>query len=137
MSNHLLITLSFQKYLKKVRRHFTEDDIQDNLNEFIRIGLRKGESTLKTVKYGAITIRIIKLRIRVYQAVGRYLVGIINDQEYLPIFIDLKTGIYGKNLGFETEKRVVDMLEKAFQQVLTDYLEHTEEHPRLTKYDLG
>ena len=137
MSRHLLITPSFQKYLKKVKRHFTEQDIQANLNEFLRLGFRKGESTLKTVKYGQVTIRIVKLRIRVYQAVGRYIVGIINDQEYLPIFIDLKTGLYGKNLSFEGEKRVVDMLEKAFQHVLTDYLEHTEEHPRLTKYDLG
>ena len=137
MSQHLLMTRSFQKYLKKVRRHFTEDDIRDNLNEFLRVGFQKGETTLKTVKYGVITIRIVKLRIRVHHAVGRYIVGIINDHEYLPVFIDLKTGIYGKNLSFETEKRVVDMLEHAFQQVLTDYLEHTEAHPRLTRYELG
>jgi len=131
------MTLSFQKYLKKVRRHFSEEDIHTNLKEFLRIGFRKGEGTLKTIKYGHLTIKIVKLRIRVYQAVGRYIVGIINDQEYLPIFIDLKTGIYGQNLSFDAEKRVAEMLEQAFQGVLRDYLEHTEEHPKLAIYDLG
>jgi hypothetical protein len=136
MRKQLLITRSFQKYLKKLRRHFTEQDIQQNLTEFIRIGFRAGESRLKTMTYGQITISIVKLRIHVHQAVGRYLVGIINDREYVPLFIDLKTGIYGKNLSFETDKRVVKMLEKAFEQVLSDYIAHTETSPRLTIYDL-
>lgn len=137
MSKHLLMTRSFQKYLKKIRRHFSEGDIQINLKEFIRIGFRKGESTLKTIKYEHLSIKIVKLRIRVYQAVGRYIVGIINEQEYLPIFIDLKTGIYGQNLSFDAEKRVAEKLENAFQSVLRDYLEHTEAEPKLTTYDLG
>jgi len=137
MSRQLVITRSFQNYLKKVRRQFSEQDIQANLQEFLRLGFRKGESTLKTIKYGNITITIIKLRIRAYQAIGRYIVGIINEQEYLPIFIDLKTGVYGQNLSFEAEKRVTDMLENAFQSALTDYLEHTEEDPKLTRFDLG
>jgi|GEM_PF-1954320 len=137
MAKHLLLTLSFQKYLKKVRRHFSEEDIQTNLKEFLRIGFRKGENTLKTIKYGNLTIKVVKLRIRVYRAVGRYIVGIINDQEYLPIFIDLKTGFYGQNLSFAYEKRVAKMLENAFQSVLRDYLDHTEEHPKLTVYELG
>lgn len=136
MSKQLVMTRSFQKYLKKLKRHFTEQDIQENLKEFIRIGFRKGETTLKTVAFGKVTIVIVKLRIRVRQAVGRYIVGILNDQEYLPIFIDLKTGAYGQNLSFTANKRVVSMMESAFEQVLTDYVEHTEDSPRLTKYIL-
>jgi hypothetical protein len=136
MAKQLVITISFQKYLKKVRRHFSEEDIRTNLKGFLRLGFRKGESTLKTIKYGQLTIKIVKLRIRFYQAIGRYLVGIINDQEYLPIFIDLKTGVYGQNLSFDAEKRVAEMLEQAFQSVLRDYLEHTEEQPTLKRLDL-
>lgn len=136
MKKSLVMTHSFQKYLKKVRRHFSEEDIHANLKEFLRLGFRKGESTLKTIKYGTLTIKIVKLRIRVYQAIGRYIVGIINEQEYLPIFIDLKTGIYGQNLSFDADKRVAEMLEHAFQSVLQDYLDHSEEYPTLTHYDL-
>ncbi len=136
MVKYILITHSFQKYLKKLRRHFTEQDIQNNIKEFVRIGLRKGESKLTTVTFGEVTIVIVKLRIYVHQAVGRYLIGIINEHEYLPIFIDLKTGVYGKNMSFNANKQVVLMLETAFKNVLIDYLEHTEEHPRLAKYPI-
>lgn len=136
MMKYILITHSFQKYLKKLRRHFTEQDIQDNIKEFVRVGLRKGESKLTTTTFGDVTIVIVKLRIRAHQAVGRYLIGIINECEYLPIFIDLKTGIYGKKMSFDANRKVVSMLETAFKSVLIDYLEHTEEHPRLTKYPI-
>ncbi len=136
MNKQALITRSFQKYLKKCKHRFTEKDVLDNLREFIRLGLRKWESILKTLRFGNISIVIVKLRIRVNQNVGRYIVGVINEQEYLPIFIDSKTGVYGKNLSFESDKKVVVMLETAFQHVLTDYLEHTEEHPTLQRYEI-
>ncbi|MDI6792812.1 MAG: hypothetical protein QME81_08110 [bacterium] len=136
MEKHILITHSFQKYLKRLRRHFTEQDIRDNIKEFVRIGLRKGESKLTTSTFGDVNIVIVKLRIRVRQAVGRYLLGIINNREYLPIFIDLKTGIYGKSMSFDSSKDVVSMLETALENVLTDYLEHTEKNSRLTKYPI-
>ena len=58
--------------------------------------------------------------------------GIINDNEYLPIFIDLKTGLYGKNISFKAKTKVVSMLEKSLENTLVDYIEHTEENPRLT-----
>ncbi|MEA3416343.1 MAG: hypothetical protein U9R02_09350 [Thermodesulfobacteriota bacterium] len=132
----IVITHSFQKNLKKLRRHFTEQDVQNNIKEFVRIGLRKGESKLKTETFGNVTIVIVKLRIRVHQAVGRYLLGIINEREYVPIFIGLKTGFYGKNMSFNASKKVVSMLETAFENVLIDYLEHTEENPRLTRYPI-
>lgn len=130
---NILITQSFQKNLKKYRRHFSEQDIIDNIRKFVRLGLRKGESELKAMAFGDITIVIVKLRIRVRQAVGRYLLGIINDNEYLPIFIDLKTGYYGKNISLKANKKVVSMLEKSLENTLVDYVEHTEKKPRLTK----
>jgi len=64
------------------------------------------------------------------------LLGIINEREYVPIFIGLKTGFYGKNMSFNASKKVVSMLETAFKSVLIDYLEHTEENPRLTRYPI-
>lgn len=64
------------------------------------------------------------------------MLGIINNCEYLPIFIDLKTGIYGKSMSFDASKNVVSMLETALENVLTDYLEHTEKNSRLTKYPI-
>lgn len=133
----ILITDSFQKRLKRLRRHFTEQDVVENIKEFARLGLRKGESTLTAETFGDISIVIVKCRIRVHHAVGRYLLGIINEREYIPIFIDLKTGIYGKNMSFTASKNVVTMLKKAFENVLMDYLQHTEEHPRFTKYQIS
>ena len=132
----ILITASFRKRLKKLRRQFSEDDVVDNIKEFIRLGLRKGESLLTSEPFGHVIIVIVKCRIRKHQAVGRYLLGIINDHEYLPIFIDLKTGVYGKNLSFTASKHVVSMLDKALADVLADYLEHTDEDSRLTTYPI-
>jgi hypothetical protein len=62
--------------------------------------------------------------------------GVVNSEHYIPIFIDLKTGRYGKNMSFAASREVVSMLERAFEETLLDYLEHTEEDPRFTKYAL-
>ena len=132
----ILITDSFRRILKKCRKHFKEQDIVLNLKEFVRIGFRKGESRLKTLVSEDITIEIVKLRIRVRQSVGRYLVAILDGNEHIPFFIDLKTGYYGKNLSFETNRRVVSMLETALENTMTDYLEHTEENPKAKEYPL-
>ena len=105
-----------------------------NLKEFVRIGFRKGESRLKTVISEDVTIEIVKLRIRVRQSAGRYLLGIINEDVYFPFFVDLKTGYYGRNLSFETNKRVVSMLETALENAMTDYIEHTEQNPKAKEY---
>jgi len=130
----VLITDSFRRILKKSRKHFKEQDIVLNLKEFVRIGFRKGESRLKTVITEDITIEIVKLRIRVHQASGRYLIAIIDENEHIPFFIDLKTGYYGKNLSFETNTKVVSMLETALENAMTDYLDHTEENPKAEEY---
>ncbi|QTA83239.1 Uncharacterized protein dnl_56340 [Desulfonema limicola] len=42
----ILITKNFRKILKKYRKHFDEHDILDNIQEFIRMGFRKGETRL-------------------------------------------------------------------------------------------
>jgi hypothetical protein len=81
-----------------------------------------------------VAIEIVKLRIRVHDSAGRYLIGVIDGNEYLPIFIDLKTGRYGKNMSFNTDKKVAAILESALENTLADYLEHTEENQRLTEY---
>ena len=131
---YILLTTSFQKRLKKLKRQFSEDDVVANIRDFIHRGLRKGEAILTTESFGAVTIVIVKCRIRKRQAVGRHLLGVIHEQEYLPIFIDLKTGVYGKNLSFQANSRVVSMLNTALVEVLTDYVEHTDATPRLTRY---
>ena len=130
----ILITDSFRRILKKHRKHFKEQNIVLNLREFVRIGFRKGESRLKTLISEGVTIEIVKLRIRLGQSVGRYLLAIIDGNEHIPFFIDLKTGYYGKNLSFETNKRVVSMLETALENAMTDYLEHTEGNLKAEEY---
>lgn len=130
----ILITDSFRRILKKCGKHFKEQDILLNLKEFVRIGFRKGESRLKTLVSEDITIEIVKLRIRIRQSAGRYLIAVIDENEYIPFFVDLKTGYYGKNLSFETNRRVVSMLETALENAMTDYLEHTEENPKAEEY---
>jgi hypothetical protein len=131
-----VITVSFRKRLKTLRRHFSEDDIVEDVNRFAVAGLRQGECELKKELFGDVEISVVKLRIRVRSAVGRYLLAVVAD-DFLPVFIDLKTGRYGKNMSFNANKKVVSMLENAFEEVLLDYLEHTEKEPRLTRFSLG
>ncbi|MBF0099476.1 MAG: hypothetical protein HQK77_01065 [Desulfobacterales bacterium] len=130
----ILITQYFRKVLKKFKNHFNEQDIVSNIKEFMRIGFRKGEAKLTTELFDNITVEIVKLRIHVHNSVGRYLIGIIDKSEYLPIFIDLKTGHYGKNMSFNSDKKITSMLESAIENTLFDYLEHTKENQRLVEY---
>ena len=131
-----VITASFRKRLKTFRRHFREDDVLKDIKRFVSSGFGRGECELKKETFGETEISVVKLRIRVRSAVGRYLLAVVGG-DCLPIFIDLKTGRYGKNLSFKASKEVVSMLERAFEEVLVDYLEHTEEEPRLTRHPLG
>lgn len=39
-------------------------------------------------------------------------------------------------MSFTASREVVSMLERAFEETLLDYLEHTEEDPRFAKYAL-
>ncbi len=130
-----VITASFKKRLKSHRRHFTEADVIKDVMRFATSGFGRGECELKKEIYGETEISVVKLRIRVKSVVGRYLLAVVGS-DLIPIFIDLKTGRYGKNMSFKASKNVVSMLESAFEEVLLDYLEHTEDEPRLARHPL-
>ncbi len=134
MNKQIIITNSFRRRLRRLRRHFSEKSIIDDVRRFSSSGFGKGECELKKEIINDVVISIVKLRIRVQDAIGRYLIGVINEREYIPIFIDLKTGRYGRNMRFSASREVASMLERAFEEVLSDYLEHTEEEPKLTRY---
>ena len=97
-------------------------------------GLTKGETCLQTYTVLTMDMDVMKLRLCVHQVNFRYLIGIINEREYIPIIIDLKKGRYGRNLSFTADKKTVRAIESATIQVIDDYLEHTEEYPTLTAY---
>ncbi len=132
----VVITDSFRKRLKSLRRHFSEDDVVQGVQRFATSGFGHGECELKKEAFGGIEVSVVKLRIRVGRAVGRYLLAVV-EGDCIPIFIDLKTGRYGQNLSFNASREVVSMLERAFEGALLDYLEHTEEEPRLIRLPLG
>lgn len=79
-------------------------------------------------------MQVVKLRLYIYPVNFRYLIGIINDREYLPIIIDGKKGQLGKNLSLKVENRITKPIELAAISVISDYMEHTEELPKLTAY---
>ncbi len=131
---YILVTDRFRRQLKKIRRYVTERNVVSDVKRFVQRGLAKGETYLETYEVSDLQLEVVKLRIRVHQVSFRYLIGVINDQEYLPIIIDLKKGRYGKNLSFTVEKKITKAIESAVVGVIQDYLNHTEEHPTLTAY---
>jgi hypothetical protein len=133
---YILVTQTFQKQLKRFRKYLKEQDMVEDIKWFIRRGLTKGEAYLKQYTILTIHLQVVKLRICVYPADFRYLVGIINEKEYLPIFIDLKTGEYGENLSLEASKRTVRVIETAILGVIGDYLQPGEESPKYTVYQV-
>lgn len=133
----ILITQSFQKRLKKLRRHFGEKDVVEDVADFIRGGIKKGEAYLKDQMILELQIKLVKLRLYVRNVRARYLLAVIrNNDEYLPIFIDIKTGRYGQNMSLEADSQTVKMIESALEDSIQDYLEHTDQHPRMTVYEL-
>lgn len=130
-----VVTASFRKRLKTLRRHFSEDDVVKDVKRFVTSGFGRGESELKKDTFGKVEVSVVKLRIRAGSSVGRYLLAIVGE-DYVPVFIDLKTGRYGQNMSFNANREVVAMLERAFEEALLDYLEHTEEEPRLSRIPL-
>lgn len=131
---YILITERFRKQLKKLKRHLTEQDVVHDVQRFVLNGIAKGETYLEAHTVGTFHLEVVKLRLCVYQVNFRYLVGIVNEREVLPIIIDLKKGRYGQNLSFRADKRTVKAIESAFQGVVRDYLHHTDEQPTLTAY---
>ena len=51
------------------------------------------------------------------------------DFEIKPIFFDLKTGEYGKNLGFGVTKKQDKILSNYLEKSISDYINHTKESP--------
>jgi hypothetical protein len=131
---YILITNQFRRQIKKFRRYLKEQDIVDDVKRFIQRGLTKGEAYLRVYTVLTINMEVVKLRVCVYQVNFRYLIGIINEREYLPIIIDLKKGRYGGNLGFKADKKTVKAIESAVVNMISEYQQHTEEHPTLTAY---
>ena len=131
---YILITDRFRRQLKKIRRHIKEQDVVSDVKRFMQKGLAKGETYLETYVVSDLQLEVMKLRICVHQVNFRYLIGIINEQEYLPIIIDFKKGRYGRNLSLRADKKITKAIESAVVGVIQDYLDHTEEHPTLTAY---
>ena len=131
---YILITNRFQKQIKTLRRYLNEQDVVVDVKRFILKGRSKGETYLKQHTVLTVTMNVVKLRLCVYQVNFRYLIGIVNNRDYLPIMIDLKKGPYGKNLSFTADKKTVKAIESAIVHVIADYLNHTADHPTLTAY---
>ena len=131
---YILITQRFQRQLKHLHRYLTEQDMVKDIRQFIQQGLAKGETYLEARTVLMIRLQMIKLRLCIHQVDFRYLLAIINDQEYLPIIIDLKKGRYGENLSLKADKDTVRAIESALIDVIGDYRHHTEETPTLTAY---
>jgi len=131
---YILLTQRFQRQLKHLKRYITEQDMIKDIRQFIQHGVAKGETYLEARTILTIHLHMVKLRICVHQVDFRYLLGIINEHEYLPIIIDLKKGRYGENLSFTADKETVRAIESALIGVIDDYMRHTEEEPTLTAY---
>ncbi len=133
---YILISKSFQRQLKALRRYLTEQDVVDDIARFIRRGLTKGETFLEAHTVSQITLEIVKLRLCVYRVDFRYLIGVIEHRDYLPIIIDLKKGRYGQNLSLNADRKTVVAIESAIIRMVEDYLDHTEASPTLTAYSV-
>ena len=131
---YILVTQRFQRQLKHLHRYLTEQDIVKDIRQFIQHGLAKGETCLEARTVSMIRLHMVKLRMSIHQVDFRYLLGIINEHEYLPIIIDLKKGRYGENLSLKADKDTVRAIESALIDVIDDYRHHTEEAPTLTAY---
>ncbi|GAK50663.1 hypothetical protein U14_01896 [Candidatus Moduliflexus flocculans] len=133
---YILISQSFRRQLKVLRRYLTEQDVVDDIARFIRRGLTKGETFLEAYTISQIHLEIVKLRLSVYRVDFRYLIGVIEQRDYLPIIIDLKKGRYGQNLSLNADRQTVVAIESAIIRMVEDYLEHTEASPTLTAYSV-
>lgn len=128
----IFLTDSFQKQLKKFKRQFSEQDVLKDIKSFVHGGLRKHETYLKLKVIDTIPLKIAKLRLNVYQVHARYILGVMTEgNDFIPIFIDLKTGKHGENLSFESSKYTQNAIESALEKVINDYSEHTQENPRM------
>jgi hypothetical protein len=115
---YILITQRFQRQLKHLQRDISEQDIVKDIRQFIQQGIAKGETYLEARTILTVHLQMVKLRICVHRVDFRYLLGIINAHEYLPIIIDLKKGRHGENLSFKADKDSVRAIESALINVI-------------------
>ncbi len=104
---YILVTNRFRRQLKKLKRYLSEQDVVRDIKRFLLKGLTKGETYLQAHTICDLHLEIVKLRLCVYQVNFRYLIGIIDDREVLPIIIELKKGRHGHNLGFNADKKTI------------------------------
>ena len=128
---YIFLTQTFKKRLSKLKKHFTKKDLLYDLKDFMINGLRKDGTYLKKQTILEIEIETVKLRICIQSSHGRYLVAIINNEKFIPIFIDIKTGKYGDNLSLGINKKQDSIILNSFEKCIYDYLNHTEENPLL------
>lgn len=133
----IIVTETFRKQLKKLKKYIKEKDIIEDVTKFIQSGTGKGETYLTPFTAYEIEIEMVKLRICVYQVDFRYLLGIIENTDYLPIIIDLKKGRYGKNLSLKADITTIDRIYSTSFSVLSDYLNHTDENPKYAIYPVN
>ena len=99
---YIHITKSFKKHLKKLKKHLSEDDVIDDVEEFMQSGTKKGEALLK--EENKFNVKYFKLRVSIKMVDFRYVLGVVSETDYIPVAIDLKKGKYGRNLSFNANK---------------------------------
>jgi hypothetical protein len=136
---HIVITKSFKHNLKKFKNHLNEIDVVNDVKKSIEEGCKKGEVTLKKEIFKDLNLEIhyIKLRLNVNNVDFRYiLLFITSNNDYIPIILDLKKGMHGQNLGFNTNKKTITAIKNASKKSLNDYLLNSLENPLVTYYEI-
>ena len=133
----IFITKTFQRQHKKFEKCFTERELVLDIKDFIINGLKHGETFLKKYQVHEQEFETIKLRFYARGGTFRYLVGSIDNQDFIPIVIDKKTGRIGRNLSFKVDKKTVKIIDGFFNRVVSDYFSHTSEKPKMTVYEVS
>ncbi|MBC8444197.1 hypothetical protein H8D83_01285 [Candidatus Woesearchaeota archaeon] len=132
---YIIITESFRKTLKKFKKYFHEKDIVFDIKRLIEKGFGKGETKLKNENYKGLDADLFKLRLKINNVDFRYIIVCFKSKnEYLPVFIDLKKGRYGRNLSFNSDKKTVAIINDNLEKVIIDYLTSTSDNPLTTYY---
>ena len=132
----IFITKTFKNQQKKFQKFFTEIELVLDIKDFIINGLRHGETFLKKYQVHEQEFKTTKLRFYARGGTFRYLVGSINNQDFIPIVIDKKTGRIGRNLSFKVDKKTVKIIDGLFSRVVSDYLSHTSKKAKMTVYEV-
>jgi len=136
---YIHITKSFQKHLKRLKKYLNENDIIDDVENFIKVGTKKGESLLKEEVGINGVLKYYKLRISVRMVDFRYILSVVEDVngigvDYIPNVIDLKKGRYGGNLGFESDNDTKKFVNNGVDISMADYMDNSEENETATTY---